>query len=124
MAEPASSAAALTITAAGLTIFGISTGLHPHILLAGLAGGLWSLSYQQPLPAWKRLAVATLASVIAGYLTPAVAVGVTSIAVWPQAMSNDLMQLPIAVTIGLLAHRVLGPAVMRFAAKKAEEVQK
>lgn len=124
MAEPASSSAALTITAAGLTIFGISTGLHPPILLAGLAGGLWSLSYQPPLPAWRRLAVATLASIIAGYLTPAVAVGITSIAVWPPAMSNDLMQLPIAVTIGLLAHRVLGPAVMRFAAKKAEEVQK
>ena len=52
MAEPTSSAAALAAaTATGLTVFGVATGLHPAILLAGLAGGLWALSYQEPAPA-------------------------------------------------------------------------
>lgn len=124
MAEPASSAVLAAATTAGLTIFGVATGLHPSILLAGLAGGLWALSYQEPTPAWKRVAVTIMAGIVAGYLTPAVAAGVTSIGAWPQAVTSDLVQLPIAVLIGLLSHRVLGPALLRIAAQKAEEVAK
>lgn len=124
MAEPASSAALAAATTAGLTIFGVATGLHPAILLAGLAGGLWALSYQEPAPAWKRVAVTIMAGIVAGYLTPAVAAGVTSIGAWPQAVTRDLVQLPIAVVIGLLSHRVLGPALLRIATQKAEEAVK
>lgn len=125
MAEPTSSAAALAAaTATGLTVFGVATGLHPAILLAGLAGGLWALSYQEPAPAMKRVAVTIMSAIVSGYLTPAVAAGVTSIGVWPQAVTRDLVQLPIAVLIGLLSHRVLGPALLRIAAQKAEEVAK
>ena len=57
MAEPTSSAVLAGATATGLTLFGVATGLHPAILLAGLAGGLWALSYQEPAPALKRVAV-------------------------------------------------------------------
>ncbi len=125
MAEPTTSAAALAAaTATGLTIFGVATGLHPSILLAGLAGGLWALSYQEPSPAWKRVALTVMASIVSGYLTPAVAMGVTSFDAWPHSVTRDVVQLPIAVLIGLLSHRVLGPALMRFAAQKAEEVTK
>lgn len=124
MTEPGSSAVALTATSAGLTIFGMATGLHPAILLAGLAGGWWALSYQDPLPVMKRVAVTIMSAIVAGYLTPAVVAGVTSIGAWPQAVTKDLMQFPVAVVIGLLAHRVLGPSILRIAAKKAEEVGK
>lgn len=124
MAEPTSSAAVAAATAAGLTVFGVATGLHPAILLAGLAGGLWALSYQPPTSAGKRVAVTIMAAVVAGYLTPAVAAGVTSLVAWPLALTRDIMQLPIAVMIGLLSHRVLGPALLRFASRKAEEVTK
>lgn len=124
MAEPTSSAAFAAATAAGLTIFGVATGLHPEILLAGLAGGLWALSYQPSTSAGKRVAVTIMASIVAGYLTPAIATGVTSIGAWPQALTRDILQLPIAVMIGLLSHRVLGPALLRFASRKAEEVTK
>ena len=125
MPEPTSSAAALAAaTATGLTIFGVATGLHPSILLAGLAGGLWALSYQEPSPAWKRVGLTVMASIVSGYLTPAVAAGVTSLGAWPQSVTRDVVQLPIAVLIGLLSHRVLGPALMRFTAQKAEEVTK
>lgn len=125
MAEPTTSAIALAAaTATGLTIFGVATGLHPAILLAGLAGGLWALSYQEPAPAMKLVAVTIMSAIVSGYLTPAVAAGVTSIGVWPQAVTRDLVQLPIAVLIGLLSHRVLGPALLRIAAQKAEEVAK
>lgn len=40
MPEPtASTIAAVGLTGTGLTLFGIATGLHPMLLLAGLAGG-------------------------------------------------------------------------------------
>jgi hypothetical protein len=54
----------------------------------------------------------------------AVAAGVASLDVWPRAVTRDLLQFPVAVLIGLLAHRVLGPAILRVAASKAEEVSK
>lgn len=122
MAEPTSSAVALaSATAAGLTIFGVATGLQPAILLAGLAGGLWALSYQDPAPAVNRVAATVMSSIISGYLTPSVSAGVTSISLWPPAITSDLAKMPIAVLIGLLSHRVLGPALLRIAAKKAKE---
>lgn len=124
MPEPTSSAVALTVTSAGLTIFGIATGLNPGILLAGLAGGWWALSYQEPAPVLKRIAVTIMSAIVAGYLTPAAVVVVTAIGAWPQAVTKDLVQFPVAVVIGLLVHRVLGPAILRIAAKKAEEIEK
>lgn len=124
MPEPTSSVVALTITSAGLTIFGIATGLNPALLLAGLAGGWWALSYQDPLPVMRRVTVTMMSAIVAGYLTPAVVAGMTALSAWPQAVTNDLIQFPVAVVIGLLAHRVLGPSILRIAAKNAEEVGK
>ena len=123
MAEP-SSALLGVATAAGLTVFGVATGLHPAILLAGLAGGLWALSYQSPAPTIKRVSATILAAIIAGYLTPAIVAGVTSIGAWPKSLTCEVIQLPIAVLVGLLAHRVIGPFLMRFAARKADEAIK
>ena len=45
MAEPATSTAAVIASALGLTVFGVATGLHPSLLIAGLAGGMWALFY-------------------------------------------------------------------------------
>jgi len=119
MAEPSASAAGLAAT--GLTIFGVSTGLDPAILIAGFAGGVWAQSYHPPVAIWRRLLMTALASILAGYLTPAIAAGVASF----DAMRNvEVLQLPIAVLVGLTSHRILGPAIMRFASKKIEELVK
>lgn len=48
----------------------------------------------------------------------------SAIVAWPQAVTKDLVQFPVVVVIGLLAHRVLSPSILRIAAKKAEEVGK
>ena len=82
------------------------------------------MSYQDPLPIIKRVAVTIMSAVVAGYLTPTVTAGITSIGAWPQAVTKDLVQFPVAMLIGLLAHRVLGPSILRIAAKKAEEFEK
>ncbi len=125
MPEPTASTVVIaTSTATGLTFFGIATGLQPAILFAGLAGGLWSLSYQPPAPFWKRTASTVVSSIIAGYLAPALAIGLMSIDVLPRSLTPEIVQLPVAVLIGLLAHRVLGPAILRIVASKADEVSK
>ncbi len=122
MAEPSITAG--TAVATGLTIFGISTGLDPAILIAGLAGGLWAQTYHPPASIWRRVALVALAAILAGYLAPAFAALAASSDTVRGAITLTALQLPLAVLIGLTSHRVLGPAFMRFAAKKAEEFAK
>lgn len=124
MAEPASSVAVAAATAAGLTLFGIATGLRPEILLAGFAGGLWSLTFLPAMAWWQRVLAAVLGALVAGWVTPAVALGITSFAWWPKPVTPDIVQFPIAVAVGLLAHTVLGPALIRVVRAKADEVSK
>ena len=111
MSEPSASAA--TAAATGLTLLGVTTGLDPAVLIAGLAGGLWAQSYQSPTDLWKRAALTVMSSVVAGYLAPAAA----SLA----GLAGDF-RLPLAVLVGLTCHRVLGPAVLRYTSRKAEEL--
>lgn len=122
MAEPSATVAGIAAT--GLTFFGIATGLDPAILIAGFAGGVWAQSYHPPMNIWRRLALIVMASILAGYLAPAAAAAVMSFGNTQGAFTLAALQLPVAVLIGLTSHRVLGPAVMRFAAKKAEELSK
>lgn len=122
MAEP--SVTAGTAVATGLTIFGVSTGLDPAILIAGLAGGLWAQTYHPPTSLVRRVALTALASILAGYLTPAAAAIASSSEVLREMFPMAALHLSVAVLIGLTSHRVLGPAFMRFAAKKAEEITK
>lgn len=122
MAEPSITVAAVATT--GLTIFGVSTGLDPAVLIAGVAGGLWAQSYHPPASFWRRLALVVLAAILAGYLAPAFAAIAASSETIRGIFTLSALQLPIAVVIGLTSHRVLGPAFMRFAAKKVEEYTK
>ena len=122
MPEPTTStAAAISLTGAGLTLFGIATGLHPMLLLAGLAGGWWALSYQpDAMPVLRRITALSISALAAAWITPP-AVATTVGAGWlgPGA-TGDILQFPGAMIVGLLAHAVLGPALMKFTAKKIE----
>ena len=114
MAEAAAAASVIAVTSAGLTFFGIATGLHPQYLVAGSVGGLWWLSYQDgPQPLAKRLAANAISSVIAGFLTP-LAVEVVKIqeVFFATQFERDLLQYPVAVGIGFLAYSRIGPAIL------------
>lgn len=124
MAEPAISAAAVSSAAAGLTVFGVATGLNPSILIAGLAGGFWALSYMPPMPVWKRITTAALSALLAGWATPAIVAALTSLSAWPSAVTHDIVQFPVAIAFGLLSHTVIGPAMLKLATRKIEEVAK
>lgn len=112
------------VAAAGLTAFGVSTGLDPSILIAGFAGGVWAQSYYPPTSIVKRVFLTVLAAILAGYLAPAAASAVMTVPQAREVFTVATLQLPLAVLIGLIAHRVLGPAFMKFAAKKAEDLAK
>jgi len=123
MAEP--STTIVTITSAGaMSVLGIATGLDLPVMVAGFFGALWSQAYSPPTSVQKRAFLTLLASVLAGYLAPASASAVMTLGVVREAFTVATLQLPTAVLIGLLAHRVLGPAVMKLAAKKAEDLTK
>ncbi len=86
MAEPASTTViAFTASAMGLTIFGIATGLHPPLLIAGLAGGLWALFYGAPQPLIRRCLSVVMAALVSAWVSPVVA---SSLQEFPFAAKN------------------------------------
>lgn len=124
MAEPATSTAAVIASAMGLTIFGIATGLHPSLLIAGLAGGLWALFYGEPQPLLKRCLSAVMASLVAAWLAPVTAFSLHELPFAPKMIPLDVLQFPIALIIGFLAMAIVGPGLMLLSRKRLEEVAK
>lgn len=123
MAEPATSAVgAVSITAAGLTIFGVVTGLDPGLLIAGLAGGLWSLRYLEPMSVWQRATTAALSALVAAWGAPVAVALITSAALWPKDGPEAALGFASALGLGLLAHTVIGPTLIRVTRRKAQEV--
>lgn len=106
----------------GLTLFGVVTGLHPMLLVAGFLGCWWYNSYGQPLPLGKRIGSAVLAAFVAAWTTPPVVAWVTSLPWWPAAVPALIVGFPVAIAIGFLTHRVIGPGLLRIAQKKAEDL--
>lgn len=123
MAEPTTTSALIGLSSAfGITLFGVATGLHPSILIAGLAGGLWALQINPPVGALARILFLGASSLIAGYLAPVAAAVTAAAAVkllpfWPADVSRDVLQFPVAFCIGFLGIRWIGPALLRRAEK-------
>lgn len=111
MPDITSSAGAITLSAGGITLLGIATGLHPTVMLAGFAGGLWAVSYEKPpIPLVRRLTWTCGSAIVAGYLTPpAVAMLLPSL---PGRMTAELIQHGVGFLIGLTAFPDLGPAFL------------
>ena len=124
MAEPATSTAAVIASAMGLTIFGIATGLHPSLLIAGLAGGLWALFYGGPQPLLKRCLSAVMSALVAAWLAPVTAYSLRELPFAPKVIPIDVLQFPIALIIGFLAMAIVGPGLMLLSRKRLEEVAK
>lgn len=121
MSEPAS-ASAIASSALGITIFGVVIGLRPELMLAGLWGAFWALSYAEPMPLYKRCTLSATASILSGYGTPAAMLFLEGLGFMQSAGASEKIQYPVAVGIGFLSHRILGPFLMRFAKKKVEEI--
>ncbi|WP_234085280.1 hypothetical protein [Azonexus sp. R2A61] len=119
MAEPI----APTLTSTGLIVLGVATGLDPMQLLAGFIGCWWYNTYvTPPLPIVQRLTSGILAALVAAWVTPPVLAWVTGSAWWPAHVPRGTVGLPLALAAGFLTHRVLGPALLRLAQKKVEDI--
>ena len=120
MAEPTSTTA-IAFTASGLALFGIVTGLHPELMLAGLAGGWWALSYREPMPLPRRITSVVIASISAAWGAPVAMAILTSLSWWPaQSIAHDILKFPIAMMLGRLTHTVLGSSLDALVKRKLE----
>ena len=124
MAEPATSTAAVIASALGLTVFGVATGLHPSLLIAGLAGGLWALFYGAPQPLLRRCLSAVMAALVAAWLAPAITYSVHELPGAPPGLPLDVLQFPVALVIGFLAMAIVGPGLMLLSRKRLDEAAK
>lgn len=113
-----------TSNGVGITIFGLVLGLYPEHLIAGFCGAVWSLTYLDPMPARRRLLVTGSSTLVAGYVTPVVTAFAGGLNYWPQTVPVAMAQYPLALAIGFVAHHYLGPAILQFAAKKSEEINR
>lgn len=122
MAEPTTSSALIAVSVAGITLFGIATGLHPPMLLAGFFGGMWALSHQPPAGLVARILSMISSAMIAGYLAPvaaavAASAGARLLPWWPADITRDALQFPVAFCIGFLGIRGFGRLLLRVAAR-------
>lgn len=123
MTDPISPAA-FGLTAAGITLFGVATGLDPVLLFSGACGGWWAMTYQPAIGALQRISRVGVSAVAASWGSP-VAVGYAANAgLLPDTVPTTVAGFPVALGIGLLAVDVLGRGLLKFAQRKAEEVAK
>lgn len=122
MAELTSSAAVAASAVVGITVFGVAIGLHPEHLVAGFWGAVWSLTYSDPMPPVRRIMVTGVSTIVAGYSTPVVVAVATGLSIWPKNLTGDIVQYSVAVGVGFGAHRIIGPAMLKLASKKIEEM--
>jgi hypothetical protein len=123
MTEPVTPSA-FGMTAAGVTLFGVATGLDPALLCAGAAGGWWAMTYQPVLGTVDRLSRVGISALAGGWGSP-LAVGYAASAGWlPHNVPQHIAGFPVALALGLLAVDVIGRGLLRFAQRKAQEVAK
>lgn len=125
MAEPTSTAAAVTIASAAistsaLTAFGVPLGLRADVLLAGFLGSLIAIILLNTVPgnsdtwrdmvrlAVRRMSVAWASSITAGYLTPLVLL----VAIVPETVL-----LPMACLVGAGAQSFLRALIGKYLPK-------
>ncbi|MER2518580.1 MAG: hypothetical protein ABTR92_19650 [Candidatus Accumulibacter phosphatis] len=114
--------AAVSASAAGLSLFGISTGLHIDLLLAGFAGALFALSFDDPKPFLRRGLVTLSSACVAAYITPLSVVLFRLQTPLPDEITQDILLPAVAVAGGFLSRRLLGPAAFKLADKLLEKI--
>lgn len=119
MAEPITP----TIASGGLVVLGIATGIDPMFLVAGFIGCWWYNTYvQPPLPIIQRLTSGLIAALVAAWTAPPLLAWITGSAWWPTHVPATTVGFSLALAVGFLTHRVIGPGLLRLAQKKAEEM--
>lgn len=115
MTEPISGSW-ISITAAGVTVFGVVTGLDPALMFASACGGWWALTYHPPMEVLTRLNRLGLSALIGGWSTPVFA----ELAQKHLSVTGDSLpafKFVVALTVGLVALDILGGRIRRLCEK-------
>lgn len=116
MAEPTSTAAAITLTAGAITITGSILGLEYQLLLVGMFGGLIALSFFPQSTRWRMASSVATSALLAGYATPVLAaISINKLEALGGIASQPL-QLLLALLIGISAQFLI-PAGMGWLRK-------
>lgn len=119
----------LLLTGTGLTVFGVATGIHPVLLIAGAAGGYWGLSYVPPMGFMQRFTTVLLSALVAAWGAPLFAGVVGSFlnslaqaaGMGPLNLAHPGFAGLLALALGVLANPVLIPALVRQARTKTSQ---
>ena len=122
MSEPVS-AGYVGVTAGGITVLGIITGLHPALMLAGAAGGWWAMSYQLQMTVLGRLNRILLSSIVAAWGAPVAAAAGASLIPSSVPLPHSAIELSFALIIGLVTIDVLGRGLLAIVRSKMEKGQ-
>jgi len=119
MAEPTTTAAATAATTAGFTLVGFLVGVHPDLVIAGLVGGIAAILAMEAMPVRQRIESVIVAIATAGLCGPLL------VSIAPRAFPDMLrgtdigaLRLGIGFGLGVLAYRVLVPALIRRAGRE------
>jgi hypothetical protein len=120
MAEPASSTVGIAIAAGTITLTGSIFGVQYDALLAGLFGGLVSLSYL-PAMTWGRIAGSVAgSSMLAGWFAPLVGIAVANYFPFVSGAGESSIRIAAAAGLGLGA-QVIIPTAFSWLRKKGDE---
>jgi hypothetical protein len=111
MPEPAVSTASIAIAAGTITLSGSVFGVQYDALLAGLVGGLVSLTYLPAMSLLKMAGTAAGSALLAGFFAPVAAAAALHFFPWLQSV-GDVLRLAGAAALGLGA-QVVVPAGLR-----------
>lgn len=118
MAEPASSTVGIAIAAGTITLTGSILGVQYDALLAGLFGGLISLSYLPAMTLARIAGSVAGSSLLAGYFAPLFALGVANYFPFAAAAGEAPVRLASAAALGLGA-QVMIPAAFAWLRRKS-----
>lgn len=118
----ASATAGAIPSAAGIIILGVTTGLQPDMLLAGICGGMMAILTLRELTKLERIYALISALVTSAALGPLVVI------VLPRIVPNlitigdgPVVRVAVGFILGFLAYRVLLPGLLTRAKSEIEE---
>lgn len=85
---------ALALSAAGIAIYGVVTGLHPALMLAASAGAWWALSYSPGKSLLTRVNWVLVSSCVGAWLAPWATHWIE------QPDFHEMASFPVAVLVG------------------------
>lgn len=125
MSEPVTTLGAPAITAGAITLFGVSLGIRPDLLIAGFLGSCVAIVLLNAVPAsgdtwqhmlktsWRRVTVAGSSALCAAYCAPLA----------PLVLDTDAKMLGAGFVVGAGAQWILAAMVQRFGGKKPDAAE-